>query len=150
MLRKTLTILSLVGLVVSVAAFWIATGSESVWMPVVVLVVVTCAFSFLYYLTIESFMAALLLSLLPANVSFLVSWLHPSMDTEALGYRAIVLPFLQLQFGALSLLCGYATYPIRRRRKRRKLGLCLKCGYDLTGNTSGKCPECNTATPASV
>ncbi len=31
--------------------------------------------------------------------------------------------------------------PLRRHR-RRKRGLCLKCGYNLTGNTSGVCPEC--------
>lgn len=23
-------------------------------------------------------------------------------------------------------------------------GCCLKCGYDLTGNISGRCPECGT------
>ena len=31
--------------------------------------------------------------------------------------------------------------PLRRYRRRRR-GLCLKCGYDLTGNVSGVCPEC--------
>ena len=31
--------------------------------------------------------------------------------------------------------------PLRRHRRRRK-GLCKKCGYDLTGNESGVCPEC--------
>jgi hypothetical protein len=31
--------------------------------------------------------------------------------------------------------------PLRRWRRRRK-GLCLKCGYDLTGNVSGRCSEC--------
>ena len=43
----------------------------------------------------------------------------------------------------------FATYPtiafIRgpyRRYRRRKNGLCLKCGYNLTGNVSGVCPEC--------
>lgn len=25
---------------------------------------------------------------------------------------------------------------------RRSRGLCVRCGYDLTGNTSGRCPEC--------
>ena len=25
-------------------------------------------------------------------------------------------------------------------------GHCKKCGYDLTGNTSGRCPECGTGT----
>jgi len=29
-----------------------------------------------------------------------------------------------------------------RRHRRRKKGLCLHCGYNLTGNTSGVCPEC--------
>ena len=36
--------------------------------------------------------------------------------------------------------------PLRRWRRRRK-GLCLKCGYDLTGNVSGVCPECGTRLP---
>ncbi len=31
-----------------------------------------------------------------------------------------------------------------RRRLRRKRGLCIPCGYDLTGNLSGVCPEYGT------
>ena len=31
-----------------------------------------------------------------------------------------------------------------RRRHRRKRGECIKCGYNLTGNVSGICPECGT------
>ncbi len=42
-------------------------------------------------------------------------------------------------FAALSLWSGYV--PIRRRRKRKKLGLCLKCGYDLRASKD-RCPEC--------
>ncbi len=49
--------------------------------------------------------------------------------------------------------CLLAAYPavtfIRgplRRRHRRKRGLCAGCGYDLTGNVSGVCPECGCAT----
>ena len=33
-----------------------------------------------------------------------------------------------------------------KRRRRRKRGLCVKCGYDLTGNESGVCPECGNRT----
>jgi len=33
--------------------------------------------------------------------------------------------------------------PLRRYRRRRR-GLCITCGYDLTGNESGVCPECGT------
>jgi hypothetical protein len=31
--------------------------------------------------------------------------------------------------------------PLRRRR-RRKRGLCIRCGYNLTGLTEPRCPEC--------
>jgi len=32
--------------------------------------------------------------------------------------------------------------PRRRRRMRRLRGECVSCGYNLTGNVSGICPEC--------
>jgi hypothetical protein len=31
--------------------------------------------------------------------------------------------------------------------RRRQPGLCRRCGYNLTGNTSGVCPECGTPVP---
>jgi hypothetical protein len=31
-----------------------------------------------------------------------------------------------------------------RERRRIPPGHCQKCGYDLTGNVSGRCPECGT------
>ncbi len=37
-----------------------------------------------------------------------------------------------------------------RRRYRLTHGLCLACGYSLTGNVSGVCPECGTAVPRSA
>ena len=33
----------------------------------------------------------------------------------------------------------------RYRRRAVPPGRCRSCGYDLTGNTSGRCPECGTA-----
>ncbi len=38
---------------------------------------------------------------------------------------------------------AFVRGPLRRRR-RRKRGECVACGYDLTGNVSGVCPECGT------
>jgi hypothetical protein len=34
-----------------------------------------------------------------------------------------------------------------RRARRSCRGACPECSYDLTGNTSGTCPECGTAIP---
>jgi len=51
---------------------------------------------------------------------------------------------------ALTILAGYPMLafirgPFRRFRRRRR-GLCVQCGYNLTGNTTGVCPECGTQT----
>jgi hypothetical protein len=35
----------------------------------------------------------------------------------------------------------------RRAARREREGRCLRCGYDLRGSTSGKCPECGTPVP---
>ncbi len=36
------------------------------------------------------------------------------------------------------------------QRRRRRLGLCLECGYDLRGNESGVCSECGSPIKHSV
>jgi hypothetical protein len=65
----------------------------------------------------------------------------PGSTARCYGFRLRV----PLWFPA-ALFAGYPTVafirgPLRRYRRRRR-GLCLKCGYDLTGNVSGTCPEC--------
>jgi hypothetical protein len=43
---------------------------------------------------------------------------------------------------------GWASLRGRRawvRRRRKAMGLCLRCGYDLRGNVSGTCPECGSS-----
>ena len=45
------------------------------------------------------------------------------------------MPFLAL---------GVPSFIVWRRTRRPRAGHCVNCGYDLTGNTSGVCPECGT------
>jgi hypothetical protein len=47
------------------------------------------------------------------------------------------------------LVCVSAVLPVLwiLRRKRKPPGRCPACGYSLTGNTSGTCPECGTPVP---
>ncbi len=56
----------------------------------------------------------------------------------------LYLPFLVFAT-SLAALCVYPRLPFARRRWRLKHGLCVSCGYDLTGNVSGTCPECGQA-----
>lgn len=49
-------------------------------------------------------------------------------------------------WAVLCLLGAYPTFafirgPVWRNRRRRR-GLCVRCGYNLTGNVSSVCPEC--------
>jgi hypothetical protein len=39
-------------------------------------------------------------------------------------------------------LVGVPTFWLWRRNRRRPAPGACRCGYDLTGNTSGRCPEC--------
>jgi hypothetical protein len=44
---------------------------------------------------------------------------------------------------------AFVRGPLRYYRRRGR-GLCVKCGYDLTGNVSGVCSECGTPANANV
>jgi hypothetical protein len=71
-----------------------------------------------------------------------ISTIFGPCDAEASDFARLWLPLwipfvLSVPYPALVFIRG----PLRRRRRLRK-GLCTKCGYDLTGNVSGVCPEC--------
>jgi hypothetical protein len=50
--------------------------------------------------------------------------------------------------GAVWAALAWCVIPRRWRRPRSHSPQCDKCGYNLTGNVSGVCPECGTAVPA--
>lgn len=68
------------------------------------------------------------------------SWsIHPwSVQIRAIAFSTIPIPF-----GVI--VARIASRSLQQRESRRRRGLCLRCGYDLGGNTSGVCPECGTA-----
>ena len=67
-------------------------------------------------------------------------WFHS--PPELIYLRApLWLPLL-----LISLPTGFLFWSDHRRRMRSDC--CIKCGYNLTGNTSGKCPECGKTTAA--
>lgn len=64
-------------------------------------------------------------------------------DPNRRGPIQIVVPFWLM----LVIVTGPSTFHFWRQRRRGVAGHCASCGYDLTGNTSGACPECGTPIP---
>jgi hypothetical protein len=63
---------------------------------------------------------------------------------KMISFRLWLVPLL---VGFCMFMAGWrARGPVRRLRRRQR-GLCVGCGYDLTGNVSGACPECGQEAP---
>jgi hypothetical protein len=67
-----------------------------------------------------------------------VGWVVPEGEVRGYSYR---IPYRWLSACALA---GFVIADIRLDRcyRKRLYGRCRKCGYNLTGNVSGVCPEC--------
>lgn len=90
----------------------------------------------------------------PTDLILGVRFGHFSFWDEGQGHRPrakefyVILPLAYPLIASLGVaLLGLRAW--RKRRLRRRAGLCPTCQYDLTGNVSGACPECGTtvATP---
>lgn len=85
-----------------------------------------------------------------AERSFEMRWAVPHTSDCAQStmgsWREVVIPLW-----APLMLVGLPTlWMLWSRRRRRPPGHCVACGYDLTGNVSGRCPECGTLIVATV
>jgi hypothetical protein len=74
---------------------------------------------------------------------------HGGLRSRALDIESAVLH--GIAGGLISCLAGMVTAVaadplLRRVRRFARRGGCRACGYDLTGNVSGRCPECGCAT----
>ncbi len=74
-------------------------------------------------------------------LDFEFTWRRPFFGLGSYASVLIMPLWVPLLLFAAYPTIAFIRGPLRRRR-RRKRGLCLSCGYDLTGNTSGVCPEC--------
>ena len=75
---------------------------------------------------------------------FHTSW-TPSYSYDKnprLGYWHLAVPFW-IPTSLFSIILLTPLVQSYRRRKRKKLGLCVKCGYDLRASKE-RCPECGT------
>ena len=179
MFGKTLTILSLIGLLLSGGAWGVSYGTNSVLMP---LGIIASASPHWRRVVDESILdREFLREYLIENASSLsvndgtltVSYVFhvdsaptkPGFYFERCGFslrriadtrvrttkdgattvrdRLTFVSVIPLWFTSVAFLAypAYLRPPLHRRRKRKKLGLCLKCGYDLRASKD-ICPEC--------
>jgi len=64
---------------------------------------------------------------------------HRQLDRRIVGAPAWVMPSIIAVYPLI-----VAASVVMKHRARLRAGCCHRCGYNLTGNTSGVCPECGT------
>lgn len=78
-------------------------------------------------------------------ISFFERW-HVPFDYPGPADLTMVVSGWRIPLWPELVLCliypGYVLVCHYRQRSRSKKGCCQNCGYSLTGNTSGVCPEC--------
>lgn len=94
-----------------------------------------------------------------ANTVFLVIpylGVYPNLPTACIALLLVGGPSAGSQYYLTVLIANALTYPlvgaiiIRHQTRRFPPEACQNCGYNLTGNTCGRCPECGCATKPEI
>jgi hypothetical protein len=85
-----------------------------------------------------------------SSASILFNRQYVSRASWAEIVSALVEPVVEIALGVALFFGSHGLVRIWSRLRysglRRQMNLCIHCAYDLTGNTSGTCPECGTTT----
>jgi len=131
MIRKSITILSLIGLLFSVGITR-TSGSGALGY-------IDASGNNLYVLNERIRLGRIVWEEMPASARGFYFTRSPWGTTSEIQFSLWV-PIYFFATCCLYFLLSFRPY---RRRKRKKLGLCVKCGYDLRGSKE-RCPECGT------
>ena len=86
------------------------------------------------------------------TLSKILGWV--SIGCHVIAFIALIINWSKAPgFPEYRLLClllapGAVAIVFNRAPRRTEPGHCTKCGYNLTGNVSGKCSECGEPVPA--
>jgi len=143
MFRKTLTILSLIGLLLSIACLVASMFDVVLTDRPCKLFLSNAHLGIIGYYDDFTLGGTIVFSG-PWWSSFAPSFGNSAITVGGSTFRmwSLSIP-LWMPIALFGFLFWRSFVPLYRRRKRKKLGLCIRCGYDLRGS-KGRCPECGT------
>ncbi len=141
MIRKTLTILSLIGLLLSVACL-VASMFDVVLTDRPCKLFLSSAHLGIIGNLDDFTLGGTIVLGGPWWASFAPSFWNGAITVGGSTFRmwSLSIP-LWMPIALFGFLFWRSFLPLHRRRKRKKLGLCVKCGYDLRASKD-RCPEC--------
>jgi hypothetical protein len=136
-------------LVATLHAMWKHRAGSREWLVLVALILSGAALG--YWLTFEfSYHVSPTLRIHGFPIPVAIFQLESGGWVDFITPMPWLIAFLDLMFSALLATAPMAFRCWRYRRHQPEAPLCDGCGYNLTGNTSGRCPECGSSVPTAA